>query len=58
MSADERAADDAGDDQPPEPKDKLERKHRQERQAEDERNRWDPTAHVAHPLSPGHELRR
>ena len=41
MSADERAREDA-EEAPPEPKDKLESKHRQERQDEDENNRWDP----------------
>ena len=32
----------AADDDPPEPEDKLQLKHRKERRAEDERNRWDP----------------
>lgn len=40
QSADERAA--ADDDPPPEAQDKLEQKHQKERQAEEERNRWDP----------------
>ena len=42
MNAEERAAEAADEDPPPEPKDKLERKHRVERKAEDELNRWDP----------------
>ena len=42
MRDDERAAEDAGEDTPPEPKDKLEGKQRKERKAEDELNRWDP----------------
>lgn len=41
MSEDERAKEDNGED-PPEPKDKLEGKHRKERKAEDEFMRWDP----------------
>ncbi len=41
LTAAERAAE-ADDDAPPPPKDKLERKHRKERQAEDELKRWDP----------------
>jgi dipeptidyl aminopeptidase/acylaminoacyl peptidase len=41
MSGDERAAEDVGDE-PPEPTDKLESKHRKERRVEDELNRWDP----------------
>ena len=42
MRGDERAAEAVGEDQPPEPKDKLESKQRKERRADDERNRWDP----------------
>ncbi len=42
MSAEERARGDAEQEPQPKPKDKLEAKHRQERQAEDEKNRWDP----------------
>ncbi len=42
MSVEERAAADAGEEAPPESTDKLAKKHRQERQAEDEANRWDP----------------
>lgn len=42
MSQDERAKEDAGDDPPPEAKDKLEAEQRKERAAEDERERWDP----------------
>ncbi len=42
MSADERDQEDAEETPPPEPKDKLESKHRQERKDEDEQNRWDP----------------
>ena len=42
LTADERAAEAADKEPPPEPRDKLESKQRKERQAEDERNRWDP----------------
>lgn len=42
MSAEERSQEDAEETPPPEPKDKLESKHRQERKDEDEKNRWDP----------------
>lgn len=41
VRADERAKEDAGAE-PLEPEDKLEGKHRQERNAEDELKRWDP----------------
>jgi len=42
MSEDERSSEDADDASVPEPTDKLESKHRKERQAEDELNCWDP----------------
>ena len=42
MSAEERVQEDAEETPPPEPKDKLESKHRQERKDEEEKNRWDP----------------
>ncbi len=42
LTAAERAAEADDDAPPPPPKDKLERKHRKERQAEDELQRWDP----------------
>ena len=42
MSADERARESSDEDAPPDPVDKLEAKHRKERKAEDELNRWDP----------------
>ena len=42
MTADERAAEAADEEPPPEPKDKLESKQRKERKAEDELSRWDP----------------
>ena len=42
MSGEERAQEDGEETPPPEPKDKLESRHRQERQDEDENNRWDP----------------
>ncbi len=42
MSVEERAREDAEEEPQPKPKDKLEAKHRQERQAEDEKSRWDP----------------
>ena len=42
MSRGEREAEDADSEPQPEPTDKLESKHRQERIAEDELKRWDP----------------
>ena len=42
MSAEERSREDADDDPPPEAKDKLESQQRKAREAEDERERWDP----------------
>lgn len=42
MSGEERAQEDGEETPPPEPKGKLESKHRQERKDEDEKNRWDP----------------
>ena len=41
-SAEERAYEDAEEVAQPEPQDKLAAKHQQERQAQDEENRWDP----------------
>ena len=42
FSGDERRKEAAAHDPPPEPKDKLESKHRKERKAEEELNHWDP----------------
>ena len=42
MSREEREAEDADGEPQPEPADKLESKHRKERKAEDELDRWDP----------------
>ena len=42
ISGDERREEAAAQDPPPEPKDKLESKHRKDRKAEEELNRWDP----------------
>ena len=41
-SADERSSVDAGDSAAPPPTDKLEKRHRKERKAENEQHRWDP----------------
>ncbi len=42
MSSEERMQAEADDAEPPEPRDKLEGKHRKERRAEEEADRWDP----------------